>query len=349
MAETLNADASVSGTVTDPANALGASDGTFTTDSGNTNWTHRWGLDNLVGTIETDQTITVDVVVRKDSAGGNDPAVTSVDVLDNGVSLGIDSTGWSITTIGETINASVAVTGIATNGDNLQVEIVTTGAGGSPTSRRAVQIDSIEATVQNATASITGSGAITEASDTISGSGGIEITGTGTVAEAADTLSGVGDVEVSGASTITEAPDTVSGAGGVEVSGSGAIAEAADQIAGSGGIEVSGSGAMVENPDVLSGQGTVGVSAVSGSGAVVETADQVSGSGGVEISGVGAAVESSDAIVAVGGVEITGSSSVGEAVDLIAGAGTVGSPAVQGPAHYSRIALPGNLLITGGG
>lgn len=72
-------------------------------------------------------------------------------------------------------------------------------------------------TLDVATSTLSGSANITEASDTLTGSGGVSrnITGSATITEASDTLTGAGSIaqSITGSATITEASDTVTGDG----------------------------------------------------------------------------------------------------------------------------------------
>jgi hypothetical protein len=76
----------VSGNVSSPNNALGAPDGTWTTD-GNavTNWTHRWSLDTVTGFVGGTQTLTLRL--RKGSNSGT-PTISSVTLFQDDISLG---------------------------------------------------------------------------------------------------------------------------------------------------------------------------------------------------------------------------------------------------------------------
>jgi len=87
--------------------------------------------------------------------------------------------------------------------------------------------------------SVTGSAAITEASDTIvsAGSLGTIITGSAAITEASDTISSAGRVFIAGAAAITEAADTVSSTGGgAIIIGTAAITEAPDTISSAGTV-----------------------------------------------------------------------------------------------------------------
>jgi len=63
---------SISGNVTTPANALGAPDGVYTTDTGSTNWTHRWRLDTVADS-QASGTQTLTLRVRRSGTGNGSP------------------------------------------------------------------------------------------------------------------------------------------------------------------------------------------------------------------------------------------------------------------------------------
>lgn len=159
--EELWADAHLAGTVTNPANALGVTDGVFTTDSGPTNWTSRWSMENPANTPTGEQTIKI--IARTDNPTGNTPTIDSVNLYENGVLVQqvIGSTPITAGTSGQELVGTFDASAIV-NGDLVEIEIVTTGQGGPPASRSAVQIDSINweastvgAITYNVTASVT--------------------------------------------------------------------------------------------------------------------------------------------------------------------------------------------------
>jgi hypothetical protein len=139
-------DASITGGVSTPANALGAPNGVFTTDANaNISWTHRWGYQELVvspGTPRLTGTQTISIVVRKGSNSGN-PTVTSVVLFQAGTSIATISSGsTSVTsTTGQTLTYTFDASILGGNFANLELQVATTGAGGSPSQRNAVSID----------------------------------------------------------------------------------------------------------------------------------------------------------------------------------------------------------------
>ena len=135
---------SVSGTVSTPANALGVADGTFTTDANsNTSWTHRWRLDIQSGATPSG-TQSVTLRMRKGSNSG-DPTVSSVELFQSGVSLGTLTLFSGSTTISSTTGQDLVYQfagSLLADTVDVDIEIVTVGAGGSPSARNAASIDS---------------------------------------------------------------------------------------------------------------------------------------------------------------------------------------------------------------
>ena len=137
----LNFNSSISGSVSTPANALGAIDGTFTTDTGTTNWTARWRLDAVAGLFSAYGTQTLTLRVRKSSGTGN-PTITGVNLYQGGALIkSILGSSFSVTsTTGEDVVCTFD--GADINGlETVDIEVVTSGAGGGPSARSSVQID----------------------------------------------------------------------------------------------------------------------------------------------------------------------------------------------------------------
>lgn len=139
---TLYADASISGNVAGATNAFGAPDGTWTTTTGNSNWTHRWGMQNPTAGSSINGTHTVTVRARKEVAQTGVPTI-QVQLYQNGVSVkSLVSTSNVTSETGEDFSGTFTSADISSPND-LQIEIVTTSAGGSPSVRTAVLVDSI--------------------------------------------------------------------------------------------------------------------------------------------------------------------------------------------------------------
>jgi hypothetical protein len=140
--ETLYADALTSGTVSTSANALGTTNGVYTTDTGNVSWTARFSLADPVNAATAEATHTVTVRVRKETGHSGTPSAQ--------VNLYSDST------LIKSIIATTSVTNATSQRlvhtfttelsdlTAVQVELVATAAGCNPSTRSSVQLDSID-------------------------------------------------------------------------------------------------------------------------------------------------------------------------------------------------------------
>lgn len=141
--QTLYADSLTSGTVSTPANAYGAPDGTFTTDTTNTSWTARFSMGNPTNA-QANGNHTFTLRVRKISSTAN-PLINSVAIYE-GTTLRVTKYLSSVVgnTTGQDIIATLLESEIRTVTDlsQLQVQVATSGAG-SGQSRTCVQLDSI--------------------------------------------------------------------------------------------------------------------------------------------------------------------------------------------------------------
>lgn len=144
------------------ANAVGATDGVYTTDTGSVSWTGAWDVPvdvsgNGVLPYGTDITglQTVRLRVRPSASGGNAPTLVSVTLRRrvDGIVSAIQTTTLN-QLISNFAGVDVSVTFPYTHPANgaglhiLEVEIATTGSGGGPSARRSVQLDSIAWAVQ---------------------------------------------------------------------------------------------------------------------------------------------------------------------------------------------------------
>jgi len=144
--EFVYANASISGDANTPSNAHGTSDGTFTTDIDNEDWTHRWGFDNPTAS-EVDNAVDaiVRLTVRKWDGTGT-PTIDSIQLFDSTGSIVTDATGWSVNSAS---SEQIVISGLSLasltdlTGDSIEIEIITTAQGGSPGGRAAVQVDEI--------------------------------------------------------------------------------------------------------------------------------------------------------------------------------------------------------------
>lgn len=160
----------VTGNVTTPNNALGAADATYTADADNTSWTSRWALSySDLGSVTLNSGQSVTIRTRKFGNGGASGTPTyTLNLYENGSLTGQLGTTISVTSTtsqDNTFNWNPSTPFIST----VELELVTTAAGGGPSARAAVQVDAFTWTVDyteplQATASgqssTSGSGAI---------------------------------------------------------------------------------------------------------------------------------------------------------------------------------------------
>jgi hypothetical protein len=151
--DVLYADNHISGTFSNPQNAVGNAPGTWAGDlNTNSNYTSRWSMDNPSGPLNSGGTQTVRVHVRR---GGNSgvPTIT-VNLYQDGVFLAevIPTTNVTSTT-GEDLTGTFSHS-LVTNRSGVEIEVVQTGAAGSGAVRNSAQLALIEWTADI----ITGSG-----------------------------------------------------------------------------------------------------------------------------------------------------------------------------------------------
>ena len=210
--ETLYAASLSSGSISTPANALGAPNDTWTTDADNTSWTAVFTMDAPVNN-NLDGNQTVVVRARKETGSGTPtldvtithPTLGTIGTA-SGVSLTAGGTGQDVT-----VNCGT-ITGVSSAG--VTVSLTGTASGGGPAVRSTPQIDGITwtantstaATNYNATASVTGTGAVS-ATAVVGVSSTATVTGTGAV----DATGSVG-----GGTTNYNVTATVTGTGAVD-------------------------------------------------------------------------------------------------------------------------------------
>jgi hypothetical protein len=170
----------------------------------------------------------------------------------------------------------------------------------------------------------TGTASITEAADTLAGTGTVAVAGTASMTEGADTLVGAATVAVAGTAAVNEAADTLSAAAVVAITGGAALTEASDTLTCTAVVGVAGTSTIIEAPDTITAVGTV---AVVGTGSLTEAPDTLaaSGSGGATPGAIGSATltESPDTLAGAASVAVVGSASVTEAPDILSGFGSL--------------------------
>lgn len=165
--ETLYAASVFSGSCGTSGNALGAPDGTYTTDADNTSWTCRFNLTALsTGNLTTGtngQSVTVRT--RKETGTGTPSYVLTV------------YEGGSLVYFGGTTNVTSTTsqddvftwTSTGTDGSDIDIQLAVTASGGSPSARTTVQLDAITWTADWAAATYDFSGTVTGVAPATSG------------------------------------------------------------------------------------------------------------------------------------------------------------------------------------
>ncbi|HAS84804.1 MAG TPA: hypothetical protein DCS23_01875, partial [Candidatus Yonathbacteria bacterium] len=143
--ETKWASSHLSGTCTNPNNALSTTNGTWAGDTNaNVSCTSDYAMDDPSGSLTGTQTI--NVLARKGSQSGN--PTLAIDLYENGSLVQSIVGATSVTsTSGQTVSGTFDGS-VITNPNNVEVRIVIVGAGGAPSSRNSAQYDSIEWAVQ---------------------------------------------------------------------------------------------------------------------------------------------------------------------------------------------------------
>lgn len=276
---TIYALSSVSGSVSSPNNALGAPDGTYTTDgNSSTSWSHVWAVSSLSGV--PDSTQTVKLRVRKGSNPKN-PSVSRI-TLRQGATVLFDDTASHTVSSTAGIDISNTVDGTAFDGSysNLELTIETSGQGGSPSARNAIEIDSIslDANYVDISTPVTGDLVVTESiPDSLTANGLVLVTISGTlsVTESNDNLTADVSLILQGSLSISETGDDIftSDASNV-ISGSYALTEpSTDSPTLSGSILIQGSVPLTESgSDTLA---SLGIILIQGSSSLSESTPDV--------------------------------------------------------------------------
>lgn len=121
------------------------------------------------------------------------------------------------------------------------------------------------------------------------------ITGTASITQAANTLSSSGAVQIAGTSAITQADQTVDAAGAAAISGDASITQAAESLSGAGAVAISGDAAISQDNNTIAGAGTV---AISGSSGVSQDENAVSAVGAVVIVGTASIAQAANTLTA---------------------------------------------------
>ena len=137
--QTLYATSHITGALTNPATAVG---NTPTTWAGalnvNSNYTSRWALGDPTDPLTSGATQTIRVLAKKGSNSGT-PTI-ALNLYENGTLVQALLSATNVTsTTGQTLTATFASSAI-TDRTGVEVEVVETSAGGSPSARNSAQI-----------------------------------------------------------------------------------------------------------------------------------------------------------------------------------------------------------------
>lgn len=144
---------------------------------------------------------------------------------------------------------------------------------------------------------ITGSAAITEASDTLSGASTLAVAGSASITEAADTLSAAGALAITGEAAISEADDTLSAAGtmGQPITGAADITEDSDTISAAATLAIAGTATITEADDTVAATSAL---AITGAATIAEADDTLAATGALAIAGLADITEGDDTVSA---------------------------------------------------
>jgi hypothetical protein len=245
--ELINFDSSVSGTAATPGNALGASDGTYTTDANTSSWTHSWHFPApSTSAIPAGANQDFTLRVRKFDGTGNPTITTITPAIETSPGTWTDQTAvsgtpFTVTSLTSqdvtfTIPTSIFASAVAYD---LRLNIAVTAAGGGPSARATVQIDSATWTahVVGGTQQIAGSdtAAVTDAATPPSAT--LSSADTASFAEASSIVvltSSSDTAHVTEASTIVATPPTQAEAAALAAEASSIVASISSQDTGNG-------------------------------------------------------------------------------------------------------------------
>ncbi len=139
------------------------------------------------------------------------------------------------------------------------------------------------------------------------------ITGTAAITNDSDTLSGVGEVDIDGDATLTDDDNTTTTAGEVDVIATAAITQAGDTTSTNVDVIVDGTSTTTSDNNTLSSTGTVDDPAITGTASITQDNNTLSSAGEVDIDGSSTINSGDDTIAgdAFGevGIEVTSTTS----------------------------------------
>lgn len=217
---------------------------------------------------------------------------------------------------------------------------------------------------------ITGTAAVTEATDTSSASGQLGYSGTASLSEAADTSSASGSVSggsISGTAAPVQAGNTSSATGSLGYSGTAAVTQSAQTSTTFGQLGYSGTSALTQAGETSSASGTLGysgtlartqaantsaasgtftVAGVAGTAAVTQANETPSASGQLGYSGSSARTQANQTSSATGQLGYAATGSPAQAANTSSATGAVINPVVgtAAPVQAGQVAAASGLL-----
>lgn len=156
---------------------------------------------------------------------------------------------------------------------------------------------------------ITGNASLTQAGDSVSASGTVDVIGTLSTSQAGDSTTAAGTVDVVGSLNTTQSGDSLSAAGT------------------SGASDIIGDASLTQADNTVSASGTVDVI---GDSALTQASNTVSASGVVDVIGTSTPTQADNTSTAAGTVAIAGSAAITQAGDTLTASGITLPYAVSG-------------------
>lgn len=217
----------LAGNFSNPANAVLAPDGTYTTDTSNASPTSRWAMGDPSAGITGLQAITV--TCRKNASGGNGDPTLAINLYELGTLVTAVKPATAVTDATTTLQGNFDAS-VITNPADVEIELVVSGVGGSPSGRRTVQVDAIDWTVNLAGAP----------PKQATGSSSIVLTSTGTPARTAKGT-GTSALSVTGGVGSTQRTAKATGSSSLTVTSTGQGSAGVKTATGSSSLSISSS------------------------------------------------------------------------------------------------------------
>lgn len=198
---------------------------------------------------------------------------------------------------------------------------------------------------------ISGTASITQADNTASATGTVNIAGTASISQADNTSTATGAVAIVGTASVTQAGDSLSSAAALDIVGTATLTQAGDTVSAAGTIadaSISGAANITQDGNTLSATGAVGIA---GTAAITQAGDTASATGTAAVLGAATVTQAGDALSAAGELGIAGTATLAQSGDTISAAGTGGGASISGTTDITQadniLSGAGFLLISG--